>query len=297
MSPILSAALIEPFLDSALYGIYFVVFSTVVYLFWHKPGLTKRPMIFVFMTLVFQFLTVSADWINAIYGTYLPFVRLGGGLEAERFYETTGNSSRKIHILLSEVTNTVTDCLVIYRLYVVWNHNVRIVAFALALLVGQIISGIGGVYRVFIPSQFKANYHSSSIGWITANLATSLLISAYSTGMMSWKILRLSRMVQESSIPLKGRRRLTSILGIMIESAALQTAMNAALLVALQFVDALATYFILKGIQAVVLSLSTVLIYARIGLGWTKETTMTPSDLVPVSFVMNVMGSRDAEEG
>ncbi|KAJ6535621.1 hypothetical protein B0H19DRAFT_1271360 [Mycena capillaripes] len=318
-SSVLSAGLIQAFLELTLYGIYFVVFSTVFYLFWHGPGLTKRPRIFVFLALVVQFLAITAHWINTMYGTYLPFVKIGGGAEAEHFYRTLGRPALKTHVILTEMTNTLTDCLVIHRLYVIWEYKLSIVAFPLLLLVIQIVGGIGSICGIF--TQTQANFHAWSFGWVTANLVASLVISGYSTGMaaliphdpvltfkgmMSFKILSLSRMVQHFGLPLgesrrlSGRHRLTSILVIMSESAALQTAMNLALLLALQLTAALEPNFVLKGLQAVVLGMSTVLIHARIGLGWTEETsrasTTTETNPSTVCFTVDAERTRDVED-
>ncbi|KAJ7114375.1 hypothetical protein C8R44DRAFT_881221 [Mycena epipterygia] len=303
-SSVLSAGLIQAFLELTLYGVYFVVFSTVFYLFWNSPGFTKRPKIFVFLALVVQFLAITAHWINTMYGTYLPFVKIGGGAEAEKFYRTLGRPALKTHILLTEMTNTLTDCLVIHRLYIIWDYKLTIVAFPLLLLVVQVVGGIGSIYGIF--TQTQANFHAWSFGWVTANLVASLVISGYSTGMMSFKILNLGRMAKKFALPLSGarrlsgRRRLTSILVIMSESAALQTAMNLALLLALQLTAALEPNFVLKGIQAVVLGMSTVLIHARIGLGWTEEasraSTTTATNPTTVCFTVDVERTRDVEE-
>jgi hypothetical protein len=60
VSSILAAALIQAFLELTLYGVYLVVFSAAVYLFWHRTGITKSPMIFVVLAVVMQFFTVTA---------------------------------------------------------------------------------------------------------------------------------------------------------------------------------------------------------------------------------------------
>ncbi|KAJ7091042.1 hypothetical protein C8R44DRAFT_817657 [Mycena epipterygia] len=295
MPSIVAAALIQAFVELTLYGIYFVVFSTVLYLFWHKLDFTKSSIIFVLLAIVLQFLAITAHWINTIYGTYLAFVHLGGGLGAEQFYGTLGTPTLKTHIILSELINTITDSLVIHRLYVIWDRKNSVVAFPLVLLATQIVSGIGTVAGFFTKN--LANLRSSSLGWVPTSLATSLGISAYSTGMISWKILRLNRTIRQLSIASASRKgnRLDRVLVILVESAALQTAMNIALL--LSFFLAIALSVIFKGTQAVVLGLSTVLIHARIGLGWTQDTSpATATNSTAVSFTVNVARSRGAEE-
>ena len=89
-----------------------------------------------------------------MYSTYLPFVRLGGGVEAELFFFDLSSSSTKVRVILFEMINTVTDALVvcaliclravlsprykIHRLYVIWGHRFSIVAFPLLLLVALV---------------------------------------------------------------------------------------------------------------------------------------------------------------
>ncbi|KAJ6542344.1 hypothetical protein DFH09DRAFT_1089163 [Mycena vulgaris] len=65
----------------------------------------------------------------------------------------------------------------------------------------------------------------------------------------------------------------------------------------LQIAVDVAPKFVLKGIQAVVVGLSSVLIHTRIGLGWTRDNPLsTTSNPTAVSFTVNVARSRDVEE-
>ncbi|KAJ7821396.1 hypothetical protein B0H14DRAFT_3471589 [Mycena olivaceomarginata] len=270
VSSILAAALIQAFLELTLYGVYLVVFSAAVYLFWHRTGITKSPMIFVVLAVVMQFFTVTAHWINTMRGTYLPFVELGGGAEAEEFYHTLGTITLKTHVILAELTNSITDCLVVHRLYVIWDRRLNVVAVPVLFLVVQIASGIAVIHGFFV--QNLENYRAASIGWVTTNLITSLVISVYCTGMITWKIAALI---------------------IVIESAALQTTMNLALLVAFRCTTRKGLNFILKGIQAVVLGLSTVLVHARSGLGWTQNIPAAETN--PVSFTLDDVRTLETE--
>ncbi|KAF8139170.1 hypothetical protein K438DRAFT_1946912 [Mycena galopus ATCC 62051] len=264
--------LIQAFLELTLYGVYFVVFSTVAYLFCHRTGITKSPMIFVVLAVVLQFFMITAHWINTMHGTYLPFVELGGGAEAEKFYHTLGTVTLKTHVILAELTNSITDCLVIHRLYVTWDYRLNVVAVPLLFLAAQIASGIVVIHGFFV--QNLENYRAASIGWVTTNLITSLAISVYCTGMIAWKI---------------------AVLVIIIESAALQSTMNAALLMAFHSTTSQVPNFILKGIQAVVLGLSTVFVYACSGLGWTQNIPAAKTNPTTVSFTLDFVRTLDTE--
>ncbi|KAJ7790618.1 hypothetical protein B0H13DRAFT_2173574 [Mycena leptocephala] len=293
LSSILAAGLIQAFLELTLYGLYFAVFSTVVYLFCHRTGITRSPMIFVVLAVVLQFITITAHWINTMHGTYLPFVELGGGAEAEKFYHTLGTVTLKTHIILAELTNSITDCLVVHRLYVAWDYRLNVVEVPLLFLAAQIVSGIAVVHGFFV--QNLENYRAGSIGWVTTNLITSLVISVYCTGMITWKIVSVNRTLLPVSSNSGRRRHLTAVLVTVIESAALQSTMNLALLVAFHSTTSKVPNFILKGIQAVVLGLSTVLVHACSGLGWTPNNPAARTNPTTVSFTLDFVRTLDTE--
>ncbi|KAF8160461.1 hypothetical protein K438DRAFT_1985718 [Mycena galopus ATCC 62051] len=293
LSSILAAGLIQAFLELTLYGVYFVVFSTVAYLFCHRTGITKSPMIFVVLAVVLQFFMITAHWINTMHGTYVPFVELGGGAEAEKFYHTLGTVTLKTHVILAELTNSITDCLVIHRLYVTWDYRLNVVAVPLLFLTAQIASGIAVIHGFFV--QNLENYRAASIGWVTTNLITSLVISVYCTGMIAWKIVSVNRRLLPVSSNSSRMRHLMAVLVIIIESAALQSTMNAALLMAFHSKTSKIPNFILKGIQAVVLGLSTVFVHASSGLGWTQNISAAKTKPTTVSFTLDFVRTLDTE--
>lgn len=61
MSFVLATGLAEAVVEFTLYGAFTVVFSAVVYLFWIRGLISrKRPSLFVFVALVFLFLSITA---------------------------------------------------------------------------------------------------------------------------------------------------------------------------------------------------------------------------------------------
>jgi hypothetical protein len=69
--------------------------------------------------------------------------------------------------------------------------------------------------------------------------------------------------------------------------------MNLALLVAFHCTTRKGPNFIVKGIQAVVLGLSTVLVHARSGLGWTQNISAAETN--PVSFTLDDVRTLETE--
>ncbi|KAJ7207846.1 hypothetical protein GGX14DRAFT_567148 [Mycena pura] len=108
-------------------------------------------------------------------------------------------------------------------------------------------------------------------------------ISAYR--MISWKILGITRAVNRLSERINGGVPLMSVVAIIAESAALHMAIS---------IGALVTYHVgfvgrvvFKGISPVVIGISTILIYARIGLGWAhgSDADGAASNPTSISFV------------
>jgi len=100
---------------------------------------------------------------------------------------------------------------------------------------------------------------------VTTNLGSSILISIYSSGMISWRIWRIWR-ISRSFSRLSEGPQLTFFLAILVESAALQTATTICVLATFQFESS--GQVIVSRIASAILGISTVLIHARIGLGW-----------------------------
>ncbi|KAJ6552038.1 hypothetical protein DFH09DRAFT_1167758, partial [Mycena vulgaris] len=270
-SSISTATLAETCLENLLYGVYAVLFTTVIYLFRSRreglPG--KRPARWVLLGLITQFLVITAHWVNTLYKIFFAIVHLGGGAAAEAFYLDFSTPSSVLNLTLLVICTIVTDLFVIHRLYVICAHQRNIILFPLALLVGQAVAGSGLIHRFVKWDDRDDSFYSLTNGWVTTNLVLSIMISTYSSGMIWWKILRISRGLNRLSEHIGGGIQLTSLLAILVESAALQTTTSIGILVTFQvgFVG----QTVLAGIAPAVFGISTVLIHARIGLGWAHD--------------------------
>ncbi|KAJ7688971.1 hypothetical protein B0H17DRAFT_646028 [Mycena rosella] len=278
MLSIVTAALIGTLLELFLFGVYAVLFTAVIYLFRSRHGSlpTNKPALWVLLGLVTQFLTITAHCIVTIYKLFL-------GAAAAEFYLDLSTPSSVTSIALLVLSSLVTDTLVIYRLYVIGSHRRKLIIFPLAFLVGQAVSA-GGVIHRFV--EMRPGDHSSSDGWVATNLALSIVISVYSTAMISWKIWRISTVVNKLSEHIDGGMRNTSILAILIESAALQTSAAIGTLVTFQL--GFVGQAVWAGIMPVIFGLATVLIHSRIGLGWSHESDrQIASNPTRIHFVEN----------
>ncbi|KAJ6524043.1 hypothetical protein B0H19DRAFT_1276731 [Mycena capillaripes] len=261
-------------LELTLYGVFVVLFSTVVYLFSTRGFISrKRPTFLIFLALVGLFLSITAHWINGICALYQAFIFLGGGFPAEVLYLTLSSPTALAHNSLVVVTTVITDSLMIHRLYTVWSYDPRVIIFPLLVLAGQIVSGIHVIYDLSRETIF--NFFFLSNPWETSYLVSSLVISVYSTGMIIFKITKVSLSIRSITGSTSSGRRLRKMLVIMVESAVLQTTMTIGVLVSFQV--GLLVQALLIALQPVIFGISVLLIHLRVGLGWTNDSNLAGS--------------------
>jgi len=188
----------------------------------------------------------------------------------------------------------VTNLLVIHRVHVIFSNNVTVTILPFILLIIQMVSVVGLVYQFAKshPSEQSIVLYSLSNPWVTTSLVTSMVISVYSTGMISWKIYLITGVLKKFSDRINGGVPLMSVLAIIVESAALQMAITIAALVTYHvgFVGQV----VFSGISPVVIGISTILIHARIGLGWAHEPD-APSNRTTINLASPPDGALELE--
>ncbi|KAJ7207830.1 hypothetical protein GGX14DRAFT_567134 [Mycena pura] len=114
--------------------------------------------------------------------------------------------------------------------------------------------------------------------------------------MISWKICRVTRSLNRLLDPTDGGVPLMSVVAIIAESAALQTAIT---------IGALVTYnvgfvgqVVFADISPVVIGISTKLIYARVGLGWAhgSDADGAASNLTGIRFATPPEGTLELDD-
>ncbi|KAJ7207849.1 hypothetical protein GGX14DRAFT_634189 [Mycena pura] len=342
MAVLVTANLVEALVEAVLYGVYGVLFITVLYLFRSR---VRRPAVWVSLGLVVQFLAITGcaaltniqHWIVMLYTTVFAFVHLGGGAAAAAFYNDISSPSFVAGIGFCGASSLVTNFLVIHRVYVIFSNSRSVTFLPFVFLMIQVVASVG-LFCQYLKSDPGGQYtviYGLSNPWVTVGLVASIVlvfcpvvgvyvaqimffrINVYSTAMISWRIRRVTqalRSLTDESARSDGGMPLMSILAIIAESAALQTYLHFA--AQLRFYDslnlrrtvtvgALVTYHIgfveqvgFSGISPVIFGISTVLIHARIGLGWAYGSDADGSISNPTwaSFATPTDGALELEE-
>ncbi|KAF8217357.1 hypothetical protein K438DRAFT_1926112 [Mycena galopus ATCC 62051] len=275
------ASLAGAFLESCLFGILLVLFISTIYFMATRRTLagSRQTAKHHFLSTVFigvtvLFLTETAHWIAGIYHIFAAFAQSGDTTIPPQSLNANPTGGVSIVNTVSLVTAIlVGDSLMIYRLWIIWAPNQRVLILPIGSLTGVVVAGIGILHEF---AQSKSTFATIPFldrpdlkPWVMIGFVLSLVTSLYSTTFIAFRILKFDRKPLTNS-------SLTFFLVILVESAALQTfwlVLAATTIIAsgsnLQFPAA--------GSFPVILGISNVLIHARIGLGWSHESVGTHS--------------------
>ncbi|KAF7305450.1 hypothetical protein HMN09_00797700 [Mycena chlorophos] len=283
LESLISSALVESLLETGLFGVYAVLSVTVIYLFRSRD---RRPPSVVLVGLGTQFIVSTAHWINTLYVVHHAL----GRMDREAAGEYLGNVSAptlRTNVGLCQACALITNLLLIHRVYVVFGRQILAVVPALALGMAQTACSIGIMYIVMHAhrgEQFTEIFHASN-PWVTSMLVTSLLVSVYCTGSIAWRILSVRRGLKPGN-RIESGTSLITVLSTIVESAALQMASTMGLLITyrIRFVGLV----VFGESMPLLLSISTVLIYVRIGLGWAYgESKPLAERSLPIQFAIS----------
>jgi len=230
---------------------------------WRSPILCGGAVLFV---------AVTGHWILTIDRLFMAFVTVDNGANPLGFY---GDFSQATQIMQSSFLLTslaIVDGLFVHRLWTVWSHNRYVVIFPSITLLGLIVSTFGVTYDF---SQFKPGDDVNALanGWIVADCVFTVFTNLYCTALISWRLWRIQSILKPN-----GGRTLTSVLAIIVESAALSAAW------AVFFISAYAAKSNLRfliDVTPAIVGASNMLIYVRVGLGWAHmPPTTTPATAI-----------------
>ncbi|KAJ4466768.1 hypothetical protein J3R30DRAFT_2214541 [Lentinula aciculospora] len=136
----------------------------------------------------------------------------------------------------------------IYRCWVLWGHNWKIILFPSTLLMVNIVAGymVCGLYSHV--SATDTVFASSLTIWIKIFYTLAVVLNIITTSLMSYRIWNTYR---QSSPYAKGDSPLIPIIRILVESAALQLVVEIVLL-ALYCSDINAQYILLESVASIV---------------------------------------------
>jgi len=283
LQAILTATLVEAMLESALYGFYSVIFMTVVYLFWVKPTPKRGPRLYLLAALVFQYTLATGHWICTIFYICRNFVTLGGGLAAAI---AGGNGEPGVpSIVLFTISGFMALAFAIQRVLAVWANTHIVILFPSVLMVVYAVTTAVGI-------TLEVRENATGYPFVITSTVLGLVISGYSTALIVWKIWRINTDVISIRVETgRAEKTLTSLLAIIAESFAIQTTVEVCILIAFVVNSAIGRIIFLP-LAPTVTGISTILIHARVSLGWAREPSLEKkTEASTVVFRSNVTAS------
>ncbi|KAJ3900493.1 hypothetical protein F5879DRAFT_972593 [Lentinula edodes] len=136
----------------------------------------------------------------------------------------------------------------IYRCWVLWSHDWKIIMFPSILLMVNIVAGymVCGLYSTVSPTETVFDARLTT--WIKIFYSLAVVLNIITTSLMSYRIWRTH---QQSSTYVSSSSQLMPIMRILVESAALQLFVETVLL-ALYSNDINAQYILLESVASIV---------------------------------------------
>ncbi|KAL0955220.1 hypothetical protein HGRIS_004122 [Hohenbuehelia grisea] len=215
-----TAELASIVVQSALYGIYLVLFMGSICVFLNTKGCVRRwpANRYLFTVAVVLFFLITAHWILQIDRIFDGFIRKIVGPDAETFYADTWTAKfiAKTGIYIAQTL--IADLTVIYRLYIIWDRNWRVLVLPISAM-AVYIAGTGFCFAQVAPG--VSSYIDDVGGCKIAIFASSFFINVFVTALISWRIWQITHELENLGVAF--HQSLRPVIQILIESAFIYT--------------------------------------------------------------------------
>ncbi|KAF7345941.1 hypothetical protein MVEN_01616500 [Mycena venus] len=224
------------------YGIYLVLFCICTYILLHRPSSRGNTVLLITTSALFTFSTIL-----------MVFTLVLVTADIEQLASIPYDNIQNAAYVIYAINNSIADGLVIYRCYVVWNRDWRVIVLPVMLLVASTACGLD-IFLDAIP-QFAVI--------LTTNLLATLL-----TAGRIWWISRQPR----AYLGAAAQRRYASSIALVVESGMVYSATILTFLVVISFPSVAPTLEEpLLQIVTQVMGIAPTLIIVRVGLGVSME--------------------------
>lgn len=212
---------------STLYGIFFLLFCTYVYLVvrdeirrkQRSPRARSAYRSVAFIGSILLFVNITMHWIVLVYQASMAFVYFEGENSAFFVFADMGSTPYVMVVALSAVVVVIADCLLIYRLWIIWDGSRRVIVFPILGVVAAAAS-IGVVIHKGAVYEYGDSASLAEVNRLLLSpYACTFVTNLYSSGFIWWKLWSSSR----TAIGLEGGsvHIVTRALIVFMESAAL----------------------------------------------------------------------------
>ncbi|KAJ7579074.1 hypothetical protein C8J56DRAFT_1110134 [Mycena floridula] len=232
-------------------------------------GFFRSPMFLGAFSLL---VTVTGHWICIVMRIFDAFIHYKHGQSPEEYFGDISQMTEVVKTAFLMATMVLSDLMIIYRLWIVWNHNRYIVIFPLMSVLGLTVCGVGVTYQFYIYDPSVSVFNSAAARWITSDCVFTLATNLYSTSMIAWRLWDTNRIVGNMRVG-GGRNNVMTAIVIVIESAAIYTTWT---ILFMALYESNTNYeFSIVDTWPSVAGIAFMLINVRVGLGWAQNAEFT----------------------
>ncbi|KAF7288390.1 hypothetical protein HMN09_01391300 [Mycena chlorophos] len=225
-------------LASLSYGLYFVLFLVAMYLSlngrhaWGSTGIgsgngaVRRPRrlgsaasarIPIVLASVALFITATSCWILTVYRNFRGWIFFDDGKHPAAFFDDPGNISAVVQNAFVALSIVFGDCIIVYRLWLVW-RTFSVLVLPVCSILGLFISS------AIVGYQTGKNDPIAHVTALTPFVAFNIITNVYCTACIAYKILAVTRIAKAVRVARYSRpsagERLTHLVAVFVESAA-----------------------------------------------------------------------------
>ncbi|KAJ7143054.1 hypothetical protein C8R44DRAFT_603400, partial [Mycena epipterygia] len=239
-------------------------------------------------------------WIITVERFFLAF--LGSARDPLRFYMDNSQPTSGVNNTLEIMAVLVGDAVIIHRLWIIWNRDLRVIFVPLISWLGGLsevspcsrrngylivltVCGIRVVCLFIQSTPSNEQFFIADGAWVTAYWALTAMCATNSipnSAFIACRIWKTSRATAEV-----GGDLLRPVFGILIESAAIWTAW--AIFFAATYLTGSTLLFLVRDLTPSIIGLVNLLIYLRVGLGCSRaDATGPPMTSSTSMFAVNI---------
>ncbi|KAG9225554.1 hypothetical protein CCMSSC00406_0003057 [Pleurotus cornucopiae] len=286
-----SAELAGILVESTLFGIYLLLFASCIYAYKTGRG-TRSPTLLGINILML--ILISSHWILQIVRLFDAFIYSLPLTSSDVYYSNVRDPKFVTKSALYFLQTTLGDLTMVYRLYVVWNRSWPVTILPLLAVLAYFV---GGVVEINYFSQLApqgGNFFTSTdpiTVWVMIMFISSLFVTAYVTGLITWRIYSLRQVLQKFQLPVVNDVGVCSVIHALTESAVLYSAIHIAYNIA--FILKSPFQLVALGASTPIIGISFVLVIVRASFRQhTKEYEMPTLNTIrassaPTAFELN----------
>lgn len=261
------ACLLSLSVEAILYGAYVVLFGLCVYLLFKRraQGAVNKPFL---ITAILAFTLNTGHIIVGIIRALQAFSDEGSSTSAIDYYGQTWLPLNIVRQVLMVTTTLVADIMVIYRCYLVWSCQWKVIVAPVILLVASSITAFVSVYNFSQLRPGQPFLNSTNINWGSALFILWLVTIVLITSLIVYRLRYIARQTSEFLGEEHGNRY-NYLVKIILESGIIY-ALSALVLVILCIVRSV-YQVIAFDVIAQITGITTTLIIVRVGLSTITE--------------------------